>query len=388
MTTKSPILLLDDGELDDVRALLEEIGEPFVHLRGAEISSSVAAPTRLLITTSRRAVLAREWPTPRGDALRPQKIVVVEEDSNTLRSMLRRIGFDVLVRRPVHPYALRLVLVRALYHGRERRREARLPFGYEILVRSNLRRRSATLADISPGGCRLLSRHVFSVGSRVTLQLPPSAAGGRALALRAKVTRTRAEGDGFHAIALSFVGLNAPLRERISRLLEERVEGPSKLPRGHAATARTRPARPPQAAMPAPAPPAPARARDAERRTHKRAAFREQVLTLGERASLILMGRDISMGGMRVVPAPGLDEGVTLRLAIYGGIEEQPFLVRARVLRDDGADGVGIAFEDVAPDVAARLEALVTGLPAVESLDGEVEAMGSVVSEILEIDGP
>ena len=54
----------------------------------------------------------------------PMKIAVVTEDSNTLRSMLRRIGFDLLVRRPVHPYALKLLLARALYRS--------VPVGAEI----------------------------------------------------------------------------------------------------------------------------------------------------------------------------------------------------------------------------------------------------------------
>jgi hypothetical protein len=40
---------------------------------------------------------------------------------------------------------------------------------------------------------------------------------------------------------------------------------------------------------------------------------------------------------------------------------------------------------DVLPEAAERLEALVVGLPAVERLaDSEVEAMGTVVAEIVD----
>lgn len=384
MTTRNPVLLLDDGELDDVRALLEEFGEPFVHLRGAEIPIRVEEPSRLLIATSRRAVLARGWPGTPGEAS-PEKVAVVTEDSNTLRSMLRRIGFHLMIRRPVHPYALRLVLLRALYRGSERRRDVRLPFGCEISVRSGLRRRSATLAELSTRGCRLLSNHVFGVGTRVTLQLPPEVAGGRGLALRAKVLRTRAEGDGCRAVVLSFVDVDASARAQLSQLLKERAEGPVKLAQRQASAARpllTRPASDPKCTIALP----PAPSGNEERRKHRRAPFREQVMTLGERASLILMGRDISAGGMRVDFQAGLEEGAGLRLAIYGRMNDQPLLVRARVVRDDGACGMGLVFEDASSDVAARLEAMVASLPCVEELDGEAEAMGSVVSEILEFE--
>ena len=32
---QSPILLLDDGELDDIQGVLEQLGTPFARVRGA-----------------------------------------------------------------------------------------------------------------------------------------------------------------------------------------------------------------------------------------------------------------------------------------------------------------------------------------------------------------
>jgi hypothetical protein len=397
------VLLLDDGELEDVRALLEQLGEAFVHLRGAAIPARIHAPSALLVATSRRALSTAGWPNDGDDHALPHRIVVVDGDSNTLRSMLRRSGVDLLVRRPVHPYALRLVLLRALYRGRERRRDDRVALGCEISLRSGLRRRTGILAELSLRGGRLLLKSALAPGSRITLHLPPELTAGRGLALRAKVVRSRADAQGWQSVALAFEQLGSSTRERLTRLLRDRREGPWRLPKGAAAEAgATLPQRPP---LPPPGPPratevgkdhtdsAPAEA-DAppatagERRLHRRIPFRDQVMTLGDRASLVLMGRDISRGGMRVDPEPGLEEGMTLRLAIYGAIEDQPFLVRARVVRDDGAAGLGIAFEDVTPEVAERLEALVARLPYVESLDDEAEAMGSVVSEIVEVERP
>ena len=138
MSTSPPVILLHDGELDDVRELLDELGAEYLQLRGGNIPETLDPPEHLFITTSRRAMLARDWPPSRGTPPRPYKIGIVSEDSNTLRSMLRRIGFDLLIRRPVHPYALRLVILRALYLGEERRRERRVPVGYEISYRLSL----------------------------------------------------------------------------------------------------------------------------------------------------------------------------------------------------------------------------------------------------------
>ena len=124
-----------------------------------------------------------------------------------------------------------------------------------------------------------------------------------------------------------------------------------------------------------------------DRRKNPRVAFERSVTSLDEEANLVLMGRDLSVGGMRIEPHSSLDleVGAMLRLAIYGVPREEPFIVRARVVRNDGDDGVGLRFEQIASGVAARLESLVANLPSVESLHGgETDALGSVVSRILE----
>ena len=154
-----PVLLLDDGELDDVREILRTVTSEVLHLRGGMIPEVLEPPEKLFIATSRRAVVAGNWPT-HSPGEGPVRVAVVTDDSNTLRSMLRRIGFDLLVRRPFHPYALRLLFLRALYSGDERRRETRAPIGAEITFRQGLRKRNAILADLSPKGCRLLSARI------------------------------------------------------------------------------------------------------------------------------------------------------------------------------------------------------------------------------------
>jgi hypothetical protein len=87
---------------------------------------------------------------------------------------------------------------------------------------------------------------------------------------------------------------------------------------------------------------------------------------------------------MRIDPLPGLKVGDRLHLAIYGDAGESPFLVWGSVRRDDGENGMALAFDELPAEVAARLERLVGSLPAVESLhDTEAQAMGTVMSEIL-----
>ena len=48
------VLLLDDGELDDVQEILEKIGAAFGRVRGGAIAPNTPAPTTLLVSTPRR----------------------------------------------------------------------------------------------------------------------------------------------------------------------------------------------------------------------------------------------------------------------------------------------------------------------------------------------
>ena len=100
------VLVLDDGELDDIQSLLEDLHVSFGRVRGGAIVEGTPPPNDLLISTPRRieAVGTREV-----EGSGPLRVVVVSEDSNALRAQLRRVGFDFLVRRPVHPEALRLL---------------------------------------------------------------------------------------------------------------------------------------------------------------------------------------------------------------------------------------------------------------------------------------
>ncbi|HEU4430677.1 MAG TPA: PilZ domain-containing protein [Myxococcota bacterium] len=402
-----PLLVLDDGELDDVVELLNELGVEHGHLRGAAIPAQIAPPDRVIVTTPRRAMLTKDWPRSA-----PYRIAVVTEDSNTLRAMLRRVGFDLLLRRPVHPYALRLVLLRGLYAGEEKRREERVAVGIEIQFRSGFRRKRALIADLSQRGCRILGEKPLALGTRIHLPLPPELSPS-ALVLPCKVVRASAkpESDGRFEMGLAYENLSREklieVRALLKRLsdaagmedarvlaMKAPARAPAPAPTPLAARTPDASARPPVAARPAPAPAFASAPKNppsapekpvpmADRRQHPRASYSGKVPRLDDEADSVLLGRDLSVGGMRVEYHPNLQIGDVLELAVYGLPREEPIVVKARVAQDSG-DGLGLAFDNVEPVVQARLERLVTRLPSVESLQsGEVGGLGSVVSRVL-----
>jgi hypothetical protein len=435
------VLLLDDGELDDVQEMLENMRIPFGRVRGSSIAPGMPGPTDLLIATPRRIDAVRDFPDEHPAGSAPVRIVVTGEDSKTLRERLRKVGFDYIVRRPVHPEALRLLILNALYTGEERRTEPRVPMGFEITFKSGFIPRQGTLADLSSRGCRILTRYPLETGKRLRIRIPEAVGAAEPLVLRARVIRghfcERAGAKGLYAIALLFENLSNEARKEIEWIIEARSKGPPRLDEGEPSgggspsdfeergireiparnlrsdprfelEATRRPAleidggsmqrdedeKPLQSAETAErfvnaksgrrAPETTAGSLQ-DRRRVRRAAFAAKVPAFGSRALRVLVGRDISVLGMRVEATPDLAIGDRLHLAIYGDPGEEPFLVWATVARDDGEKGIQIAFDELHPVVAAQLEKLVAVLPAVESLnDDEAEAMGTVISEMLQ----
>ena len=410
------VLLLDDGELDDVQEILDDLRVAYGRVRGGAIARNTPPPTRLLISTPRRvdAVHMAARGAAANDGL--TRIVVVNEDSTTLRAKLREIGFDYLVRRPVHPEALRLLLLHCLYTGDERRREPRVPVGFEISFRTGLLPRRAALVDLSSRGCRLVSRFALEPGKRITLQIPQALGTNEALTLRGRIIRMSLDEnlgpDGPYSAGVLFEDVPAEARQELEWLLEERAQGPAML-QPIAANLPEPPPLDPEIAegpeprvpldlevdvrvRPDPAPSAEAKAEKKakkskrgpvgkDRRRSRRGSYEKKVPAFGTRALRVLVARDLSQGGMRVERFSGLEVGDRLHLAIYGAADGEPFLVWATVHRDDGANGMALVFDEVHAQLAEQLEKVVADLPSVESLhDDEVHAMGTVVTEILE----
>ncbi len=448
-----PVLLLDDGELDDVQAILEDLGISYARVRGGAIVAGQPAPSTLLVSTPRR-VSAVKTAGAKNNGSGPVRVVVADEDSNTMRRQLRESGFDYLVRRPVHAEALRLLLMHCVYTGEERREDPRYPVGCEVQVKAGFRTRSATLAELSSRGCRLLSATALEPGKRLRISIPQADGRGDPLTLRGRVLRMsfdeRLGDEGLYTSAVVFEEVGPSQRSELEWTLEEHARGPAVLahdektpdarpdanaesgaqadagpgaapaaprktptpdspnsgaevdatggyskhapPRARtprtagppAADGGTGPPSGPDAAAEAAPPRAEKRRDPRDRRTSERRSFASKVPAFGERALRVLVGRDLSAGGMRVERFPGLELGDRMHLAIYGEPGSEPILVWASVNRDDGERGVALVFDELHPLIGERLEKLVAALPAVESLhDDEAAAMGTVMSEIL-----
>ncbi|MCG8589401.1 MAG: PilZ domain-containing protein [Proteobacteria bacterium] len=373
MDASPDVLLVDDGELDDVERTLEALGVPAERVRGGG-ARDLRAPGRLLIATPRRANAINATP----GAPAPIRIAVVSEDSNALREGLRAAGFDWLVRTPVHPQMLRLLVLRALYQGEERRRHERVLVGSETAVWSGLQARQAVLVDLSERGGRVVGVPGLQRDARVVLAIPLPDPDGQPLELEARVVRISEESTPAGptpSAAVVFEGrVSVAERSRLAGVLDawrkEATTGPTD-------AEKLAPSVPVQVAVPeADAP---------ERRQDARRPYRHSIQAYDQGTTRVLIGRDLSAGGMRIEPTEELGLGDRMVIAIYAPDREEPLKVRARVARDDAAHGLALQFDEVPRVVANELEKLVACLPDVEPLQaGERAALGSILSEVLE----
>ncbi len=196
-------LLVHDGELDDLRSVLEGIGTPFVDRRGPLSEADEATDWDLVVATPGR-MLELQLAAPR----KPIRMVIVDQDSKTLRAKLHKAGIRLMVRRPVHPAALRGLILHAIYRGPEKRRSRRVTVGAPIRMRTAWRQSPCILADLSLGGCRLISNLPVNAGKTFTLVIPAEIAGGKGYRLRARAIRSNLvksdETCGTHSVHARF----------------------------------------------------------------------------------------------------------------------------------------------------------------------------------------
>ncbi len=418
------VLLIDDGELDDVLALARELGAACTRIaRPGE--EDLAAPHVLLVASGRRALDLRLPPLAGEDG--PHRVAVMDGESRVLRGTLRRIGFELLVRRPVHPEALRLLLAHLLHAGPERRILRRVPIGMPIAYRAGLLRHAATLTDLSPGGCRLLCRRRVARGRPISVHLVD--AEGRGFVLRGRVLRSGGAPlvPRVLDVAVAFEPLGVELRGRLARLIEHYATGPARWQGGPLAAwrvgaggvaAEVEPSRAalaesPEAstgrdevraaAAPVPEPPvtesceaSPLEAAPdphatpecdeiaPDQRRHPRRSYDRRVIALGVGGARVVLGRDLSLGGMRLEGSELPPAGHRLSLALHGGDLDHPLVLRGRVVREDGV-GAGVVFDGVEGAARERLIRLLGELPLLESLlEDDGTGPGRVLAEIVD----
>jgi c-di-GMP-binding flagellar brake protein YcgR len=312
---------------------------------------------------------------------------VTDSDARTLHPIVHRLGYRFVVRRPVHPEALRTLMRQALHRDSGRRSAPRVAIGCRAswkLART-LRRREGTLVDLSAGSCQLLVDDKVPMGSRIRIRIPALVTGQRRIDVGGRVVRRGAVSRKQRAFGVVFEDLSQRMQEQLSRLVEALESGPSRFDGCVEVEVETS-----IAAIDA-AETAPPHADDdetprSERRRAKRAAFQRELVALDvgtEEVRLSLIGRDLSIGGMRVEPNPELAIDDHLRLAFYDCEDGEPLLLHAVVTRIDGRLGACLRFIGLEPEARARLARSIDELPPIESVEGaEPEGAWAAIGQV------
>lgn len=416
MENQSPsltTLLAHDGELADVRALFEELGLDFVERCGESPVADQEAHWDLVVATPGRMI-----EVPGGERrFEPIRIAILDERNAGLLWKLQTRGIELIVRRPVHPAALRLLILHSIYRGPERRGRIRVSVGAPIRVRLGWRRRSVVLADLSCHGCRLLSRQGVPSRKKITLQLPATLSGAKVLSLRGRVVRSEPSREGketLHSLAVEFESLSRAVSDQLADAIARFSVGPAvyraedgdplPLPRAPRANAPTLDLSVPEMQA-EPEDPSRSEIRSApqalplpeirpepeelekeadERRRDPRRAYTRRLVALEEEATRVLIGRDISPGGMRVDPNPMLHVGKELQIAVHLRARAEPAILTARVERDDGDRGHVLCFVGLSRQERDDLQQMMRVLPILSSGGEADQGDGVVVSQILE----
>jgi hypothetical protein len=317
-------------------------------------------------------------------------IAVCGDISETMRSQIRQQGFRYLLRSRIHPEALRLLLRYAIYAERDRRGRVRHPVGCEVSWRAGWKRNRGRLLDISHAGCCLLVENSPQVGAHITIKIPAKTAGGKALKLRGKVLRATPNaahsGSERNALGVILEDITPAVQKVLVDLCERWSESPPMLSRSERPRAATSAvethgegavtSKPQTEAKDPTTTELQGSSSDVAQRSTCRGVFEREVVQIDEEARVVqaLLGRDLSLDGIRVVRQPGLAPGDKLRLALFDTSQQEPLILSAEVSTDDGGSGLFLHFVDLSEEMTARIEEIVAGLPAIESIDPHGDA--------------
>ncbi|MDJ0853075.1 MAG: PilZ domain-containing protein [Myxococcota bacterium] len=361
--TPDPVLIVDDGELNDVRDLLNELEVEYLEANGFS-APGLPEAVSLMITNGRHALA--EQPKPRSEI----HLVVYDSASRTVRKLLERAGCDLLLERPVSPHTMALVAAQALYAGPERRRAPRVVVSAPVKLQTRGRPRNATLVQLSLRGCGVVTDQDLKIGQEIKVLMQKNLTGGETLEASGPVLSLDAADNDLRQrrVSMSFRLMSGPSRRVVSAIMNE--FGSSAEIRPRTATVQN------PGPLPEPKP--------GERRSSPRKRFTRRILAAGDGTSHLLIGRDLSAGGMRVRPDNELALGDELKLAIHGLPGLPAVMVKAVVARDDGDDGMLLRFSGVPASIAARLEKIIDALPTMPVGKRPSSRPGVLVSEIIE----
>ncbi len=377
------MLLLDDGDLARIRRMLADFEVELEHLRGEVIREDLEEPRDVVIATVKRILALEDLVDLSELPGKPVWIAVHSQDFLPLRVRLRKLGVHFLVQTSVGSEALRLLLMHSVYRGSEKRGEPRLPVGSEVDCRdAEANPFTAELLDLACDGCRLLSEHPLQPGAPLSVGLPSKLAGGEELSLPGRTLRIEPHrGSERNLVTVAFDELAEGALELLGGILEGKVIGTVVTRLGDDLSEETastsmvqRPAAEParEAAPEVAAEPAEAQGPPPNERQNRRITYTRKVTALLGGGEHIILGRDLSIDGMRSEPLPEFPIGTALELAIYGPSGAEPVLVQAVASRDDGPLGTVFRFESIPPGDRKRLESIIAKGPEIRWLsDGE-----------------
>lgn len=183
------VLLVDDGELDDVREIAASLGASTARHAQHAATAGWRQPQRLLVVSDRRAATLGRPVAQEQDAF--ATLVVLNACPPDLRDRIHRMGFEMMLERPAPHAALRTLVRDALYRGRACVRAARLPVGLPVTLHTGWRRRDVQLVELSGRGCSLRVGSPLLGARRVALELPAWMAGGANLRVEGSVVGER-----------------------------------------------------------------------------------------------------------------------------------------------------------------------------------------------------
>jgi len=460
------VLFQRGGELSEFSDLLKELAMPVDELSSGFPNPEELEGARLVIVSGKRLL---ESGTP-NLSLWPRTIAVIDDSSRTLVTHLNRIGVAMVIRRPIHPRALRLLLLHEIYRGPERRVRKRVLIGHPIHISAGLFRTPATLLELSPTGARIELANAPKVGAKIRILIGKDLTKTKPVRLQARVIRSiRVSGENSLSrseIGVAILGANHHLKT-IKAVLSRFARSPAKW-KTNAPHSEPHPRRPasttnaqttdneishhlPPTHVPSTTTTAPSKAAtridaelldsaiahehtlvpakigvvaidpripdeleghsgdttndeindspekspgDAPERRHDvRIPYDERVVALGEEAARVLVGRDLSAGGMRIAATSSVAVGDVLRVALHSGTESEPLIVLASNLRNDGDDGLVLSFEALSKSQQGRLDEIIaSGLPVHANGDAleDPSALGDaiVVAEMLDTINP
>ena len=386
MSSAPSVLVLDDGELDHIHRMLKRLGVDYVRLQNRQIRGVIEKPRDVLISSCERSLEMPQLESSEDEPHDPVWVCVHGQDFLPLRQRLRELGVHYLVHAALDQESLRLFLLQLLYRGPNRREQLRLPLGDRIQCAAfDAELEQGKLVELTSGTCRIFSPREVAPGTLMQIVLPESLGGKEKLELQGPVVRC-AEGEApagqpAFSILIRFDDLDTEAREQVDRLVSGEQIGTRVTPLAE---------RPPgDPAASAGAQESPAQAEDApgaapQRRPRWEYPRRVDVLNFDDMdATQTALGRDLSIGGVRIVEHEGLELGEEVTLALYAGQRDEPVVMEATVARDDGENGMALIFNAVSESQERALEKLCSGLSPLESLqEGDGEPDRVVVAKV------